>query len=449
VTEPARTGHSAGMRTWWYLLLVAGFACGEDKGPAPVEAPRIAVEPTRIDFGRVDVGAGEARELVLTNLSGVEAPVVVTVPASFEGQLPTQVVLEPEERRTLTLTYAPTEPGETLDDSVTFECAAPATCSASVVLAGEANAGGRLQLVAERVDFTLLAVGLARTRSVLMTNVGDAPLSIDVALTGDEVFSVDASSVSLAPGEADFVNVSFAPDAVGPNAARLVFTAGDDVQELVLAGEGVGKDHCVYATVPPSLSFGVVIAGRPLRTTIEISNEGDLACHVAFETSGEVIEIELEQQVMELAPGASMSIVMVVGVACVGCEGTLSAYVNGELAEEIHAVGSTPTADGNLILPTEIDFGEVCAGGTPRGRQVTVYNTSVYTKTIASVALKSGEDFGVVAPPLPTTLVPGEAMIFGVEFSPSRTGETVGVVEVVLESGESYFVTLQGVGESC
>ncbi|MEQ9496942.1 MAG: choice-of-anchor D domain-containing protein [Deltaproteobacteria bacterium] len=428
---------------------MAGFACGEDAGPAVVETPRIAVESIRIDFGRVAVGAQETRELVLTNLSGVEAPVAVTLPGSFEGQLPSQVVLRPEERRTWTLTYAPTEPGETLDASVTFECTAPAACSASVALAGAATVAGRLQIVSERVDFTLLAVGLARTRSVLMTNVGDAPLSIDVALTGDAVFSVDVSSVSLAPGEADVVNVSFAPDAVGASAARLVFTAGDDVQELMVAGEGVGKDHCVYATVPPSLNFGVVATGRTFQRTIEFSNEGTLACHLAVETTGELVSVEGGPASVELAPGGTAAFTMTVGGGCDDCEGALLAQINGELAEQIYATRTTGTSDGVLLLPAEVDFGSVCVGDTPRGRQVTVYNTSANAKTIASVALKSGDDFGVVAPPLPTTLASGEAMVFGVELGASRTGEAFGRVEIVLESGESYFVTLHGILDSC
>ncbi len=146
----------------------------------------------------------------------------------------------------------------------------------------------------------------------------------------------------------------------------------------------------VYATAPPSLNFGVVAAGRTFQRTIEFSNEGTLACHLAVETTGELVSVEGGPASVELAPGGTATFTMTVGGVCDDCEGALLAQINGELAEQVYASRTTGTSDGVLLLPAVVDFGSVCVGDTPRGRQVTVYNTSATARTIDRIALESG-----------------------------------------------------------
>lgn len=438
-------------RAFSILLLVAFAGCGEETAPVPPnETPRITVMPQTLDFGIVAVGETRSLELTVANLVSAETALTVTPPAAFVDQLPAQLVLRPGERRTFELEYAPSSPDDDLDAVVIFDCIAPARCDDSVGVRGRTPPRGRLQVTTERLDFSQVAVGLERSRPVLVMNVGVAPIEIEARIDGDAGFALrDPMPTSLDAGEATTIEVVFAPTSVGTVEAQLILATEDELHSEGVSGEGVGKDHCFYAVSPESWSFGFVEATRTLRRTIQVENLSSLACHVELEATRPWSIDGVSLRSLELAPYATEHFAIEYTAVCIeSCDSAIAVRINGDLAREIAITASTGSSSALLVVPNELDFGTVCAGVAARSRVVQLYNTASTAASLSNVALTTkAEGFWLEVPPLPATLEPGGSTEFRVRFEPLRAGTFD--AEIIVHAEALYLVSLRGVAEDC
>jgi len=156
--------------------------------------------------------------------------------------------------------------------------------------ADDAGTIGDIQLTAPSLSVTpssldfgelLLPDELTASRTLTLTNSGDAQLGPVVFELDDTTFEVDTSElVLLAPGESAEVEVTYLPDGVGMHDDALHIRSDDPenpVQEVALSGALSGG---ILAISPEVYDFGEPYIGCVLEQTITLDNVGTVGMSV-------------------------------------------------------------------------------------------------------------------------------------------------------------------------
>ena len=250
-------------------------------------APGIAVEPSLVGFGMVQVGSSASRNLLtITNTGNAPLTIndVVLAGADVAAFAVTggggQRVLEPGGTHTVGLRFSPPRAGvhrATLDiASDALDEAGNPVGTVQVALVGEGQAPG-IAVEPPQVGFGMVQVGSSASRNLLtITNTGNAPLTInDVVLAGADVaaFAVTGGGGQrvLEPGGTHTVGLRFSPPRAGVHRATLDIAsdaldeAGNPVGtvQVALVGEGIG------GTIDPP-NVGSAEEGTPVGIRVAI-----------------------------------------------------------------------------------------------------------------------------------------------------------------------------------
>lgn len=142
---------------------------------------------------------------------------------------------------------------------------------------------------ASALDFGDVYMGAVGRDSLVVTNVGSAPLSLASVATDGPPFAATLSGSSvLAPGESRLVSVTFTPSADGPAAGTLTVASDDPTEpSLSVALAGVGLLAPSVSVSPPSLSVALGV-GETTTETVTLANGGasDLTFDLRFRHPG-------------------------------------------------------------------------------------------------------------------------------------------------------------------
>ncbi|MFN3820765.1 MAG: choice-of-anchor D domain-containing protein, partial [bacterium] len=146
-------------------------------------------------------------------------------------------------------------------------------------LSGRTGRAPDIFLSAMTIEFGNVVVGAFRTRTLVVSNRGDAELIVEGVEVEGEGFAVEFEErVSLDPGESFNLPVTFTPQEIARYQGTLTLTSNDpDEGEIAvsLLGSGV-EDIPPHITVSPQrLDFGEVLVGQQRRLTIAVSNTGN------------------------------------------------------------------------------------------------------------------------------------------------------------------------------
>ncbi len=140
------------------------------------------------------------------------------------------------------------------------------------------------QLVVSRdaVDFGAVTVGASLTRTVTLTNGGNAALTLgSLTVEGSASFSATPNRQVLLAGDRLEVQVRFAPASRGAKVGNLVLISDDaDEPRIEIAVRGIGVQG-ELAAQPTRVHFGEVRLGGYRDTTVVVSNIGNAAVAVA------------------------------------------------------------------------------------------------------------------------------------------------------------------------
>jgi uncharacterized repeat protein (TIGR01451 family) len=245
-----------------------------------------------------------------------------------------------------------------------------------------------------------------------------------------------------------------------PNSAQ--WLPGISGNRVVYSDNRNGSSH-IYAFdftfSPPlvSLSTGTVAFGNQQvgiarRQTMTISNGGNGRLDVAslsFSTPDFYSTTPLPFSVLS---GGSASIDIWFNPTATGVRtGTMTIADNSLTSPETVAFNGNGVNPIATVTPTSINFGNQQVNTTSAANAVTVTNTGVGTLTIsgASLAGVNPEDFSfTLSPAPPVSLQPGQAVVFGVRFTPRVTGIRTATFQLTtnaLNSGQSTFLTGNGI----
>lgn len=121
----------------------------------------------------------------------------------------------------------------------------------------DAPVAGKLALSTTTIDFGMVSIGVPATHNVVVSNRGDAPLTVSTATTTSAAFTVTAPALPapLDPGETIKVAVAFLPTVVMATTDQLVVDSDVGSVTADLTGSGV---HSVTLAWDASTSAGVI-----------------------------------------------------------------------------------------------------------------------------------------------------------------------------------------------
>jgi hypothetical protein len=135
-----------------------------------------------------------------------------------------------------------------------------------------------LKVAKPKVNFGAVATGIKRIDSVLITNIGDAPLVISKVWTDNARFSAKCSSMTIAPRASTNVVVEFTQDSIpGVKKGKLFIehnapSKKDSIEltadYLVLAS--------TFRTAQTKINFGAVASGIKKSDSVLVSNIGNI-----------------------------------------------------------------------------------------------------------------------------------------------------------------------------
>jgi hypothetical protein len=130
------------------------------------------------------------------------------------------------------------------------------------------------ELSALSLDFGTVAVSQSASRSLVIRNVGTAPLDVTPSVTGTNYTLPAGSAPFSVPPNAEWtLDVNFTPGAVGAFPGTL--SLGADAPQVGLTGSGALQTPGAHVTVAPtSVDFGVVLVGNSAPGGFQISSDG-------------------------------------------------------------------------------------------------------------------------------------------------------------------------------
>lgn len=198
-------------------------------GSISTTAPKIALTPSTLTFGSVNVGnASTPQKLTLSNSGNADFS-LGPIRASGEDGSDFQIKSDCESKLAA---------GKTCEVSISFNPRTPGQKSASLTIAGQAigspatskftgtGVGSKLVASTMRLAFAEQINGSqSAPQSVTLSNGGNSPLLFSkISITGVQGIhfsQTNTCNVNLAPGEKCAVNVIYKPTAEGPKVASL------------------------------------------------------------------------------------------------------------------------------------------------------------------------------------------------------------------------------------
>ncbi|RKI65905.1 choice-of-anchor D domain-containing protein, partial [Corallococcus sp. AB049A] len=243
----------------------------------------VEVPETALDFGNVNLGLVEMREVTVRNPSDVESPLVLSVEGSDADQfsagagLPS--TLAPHETRRVAVAFSPVRLGNAV---AALHVAVCDGCEPAVVTLTGTGVASALEVTPLRVDFGRVAVGATAEERITVRNQGTEPLSYKGAVLLEDpsgVFKVVNApalpSDVLLPGAVVELRVAFTPKATGrvrdgrvEVAVRKPGTTSPG-PKVSLTGEGGAS--CVEV-LPSHLDFGPVAYGMTATRDVTVHN---------------------------------------------------------------------------------------------------------------------------------------------------------------------------------
>jgi len=243
----------------------------------------IEIEPTTIDFGINLLGQSAAESVTVRNtggaILGVNAISISGADASAFSETNNCTTVDAGESCTATVTYTASEVGAQ-NASLVINSTDADEPVVSVTLNGTGAIEDKpeINVVATGLDFGAIEEGTSATQTILIENIGTAPLTISgvvVSNTQGAEFSVTENCSNIAVADSCSETVTF--DAVEGESFGTVVISSDDEDEAttLVSLAGVGEAEIIVPVDPCELD-----------PTLPECDDGDLIIPVALDVAG-------------------------------------------------------------------------------------------------------------------------------------------------------------------
>ncbi len=466
-----------------YRLDLCDAGCGLDIAlTADAIDQAVSCTPTTLAFGLINAGACVRLDATCTN--GSSYPTAITSWVMVGGSSPDfsidpgpgfPINLLAGRAQALTVQYCPNADPNPDSGQVLVGVENPNPQRRSVLFDVSGRAGGQdIACTPANLDFELVGVGVRAERRVFCNNPGNVPLSITaVRADGPAAASITADVLdngnpvvlpySVPAGQRAELRVRHTATATGTRRAELVIASNDrDTPEvrIPIRSEAIDTTGCVLNVSPTSLAFGAVRLGSTARRFGTLTNSGTGRCAAALVglqsqlTGGAASGFAVPTTTTSTIVGPRSSVELPVDfspTAARNASDTLILQLSNPTTPLLNvALGGTGYDGALAIEPRDVDFGRVPIGcDTGIARPITLRNTGrTGALSVARIALRAGSStaLSVQAPATPLSIPAGGALSFDVSIQPTAAGSALGIVEVELTGGPTFFVGVGGIG---
>jgi hypothetical protein len=286
---------------------------------------------------------------------------------------------------------------------------------------------GQLAVAPAGLNFGSSQVGKSLTKSVTLTNSGDAPVTVTQAgLTGaGYTMSGMAVPLTVAAGQGRTVNVTFSPASAGAAAGSLRITSDAANPSLNIPLSGSATEPAspgVITPNPASLSFGSVQVGNKKIQPETLTNTGgsDVVISQA-NVSGAPFSLSGLELPLKIGAGESFTFdVLFTPQSGGNAAGSISLSSDAAAAIPKITLSATAIAVGQLsVSPASLNFGNVTVGTSKRLAGTLQATGSSVTVSAADV---SSPEFSLSGMSFPVTISAGQTAQFTVQFAPQSSG---------------------------
>lgn len=210
----------------------------------PVGTPIMNLSRTALDFGAVLLGSSQTLNLGIVNTG--QASLVITnilLPSSDYSLSQSSYAVAPGRSRQISVTFAPQSVGDKSGD-MTILSNLPQT---TVTLRAQGVQQPvvpvpQISVNSSQRDFGSVEVGSSKSMTVIVTNFGDASLSITDIIASDAQVSVTPKQFVIPAKQNGFFTLRFEPNRAGDLSARVTIYSNDSKTPAVsfpIAGKGL------------------------------------------------------------------------------------------------------------------------------------------------------------------------------------------------------------------
>lgn len=383
----------------------------------------LAVAPTSLAFGNVQVGSNQSQPATITNSGGTSVTVTqaAATGAGFSvSGLNLPLVLAPGQSSTFSVSFAPQTSGS-VNGSVVFSGGG---ASATLSLSGAGQAAATLGANPASVSFGSVQVGTNQPQTITLNNGSSSAVTITQASASGTGFSMSGLSVpaTLNVGQSASFTVTFAPSAAGSASGSIAITSTASNSSFSIPLSGTGVTAGALAANPTSIAFGSVPVGSSQSHSQTLTNTGGSLLHISaatvtgagFATSGLSVPTTLNA-------GQSLTFNVTFTPQSSGnASGSLALTADGSVSNLSVTLSGNGASPGQLaVTPTTVNFGNVVVGATQN--QSGTLTASGAGVTISSVSSTNSE-FTLSGLSLPVNLNAGQTANFTLTFAPNASG---------------------------
>jgi hypothetical protein len=427
-------------------------------------AGTLAVSPTSVNFGGVDVGASSTPPTTVEISNVGSLPVTfVSITATGPFSVSTNFAnacgtgpLAAGSACPVTVSFTPVQSGAAAGTLTFTDNAGTQT----VELSGSGLSPPTDGLIPGSLVFPSTAENqVSGVQTVTVTNTGDLPLtSILFSVSGEFTIASSGSGSStgtcgstLAAHSSCAIGVEFAPAQLGTLTGTLTVSDALRTQTVSLSGTGVAPP--AIGVSPASLSFGPQQPGvTSAAQAVTITNTGGaplsgLSEQLTGSAAGS-FSVSSGSCGAMLAAGASCAVQVTFNASTTGGSAAmlnLSSSSPGVAAVNVGLSGTAQTANGLNVSPAALSFGAVLPGATSAAQTVTITNSSGFTALAPAIAVSP--EFSWTQETCTGPLAAGASCTIGVSFAPAASGAATGTVTVSSASiATAATVALSGTG---
>lgn len=436
----------------------AAIALSGTSVPAP--SPQLTVIAGSLGFGSVVANTSITQSLILTSTG--TAPVTVnsaTVSgAAFTlvgGNFP--VTLNPTQSITLEVQFSPVAAGSA-NGQLTIISNSSTGSTAVVYLSGTGVPAPSHQLILDvtRLNFGSVMVNTSTTRSVTLTSIGTAPVTVNSAVVTGAGYSLVGGSLpaTLGPAQSLTLQVQFDPASTGLANGQLTINSNSSTGAtavISLRGVSTAAPNPLLALSAIRLNFGSVMVNTAATQSLTLTSNGTSPVTVnAASISGTGFTILGQSFPTTLNPTQSITLQIEFSPMSTGsASGQITVNSNSTSSSiSIIALRGTGTAANPqlTISPGSLNFGSV-ALDVLTTKTLTLTSTGTSPLTVNS-AMVSGAGFALLGGSFPIILNPNQSLTLQLRFLLTTEGAYSGQVTISSNStsGGTSVVALSGTG---
>ena len=429
----------------------AGFVSGTKT--TTVQAA-FQVSPTTVSFGKVGVGKQTTQVIAVANTGSM--PVSITQATVSNPQFSLTGVTLPLSIATgqagnFTVAVTPTAAG-TLSGTMTVLGSAGAAAEVISLSATAVAAAPQISLSSSPVEFGTVKVGATGNQNLLISNNGNADLTISVISVGGAPFGVSGITTpkTVPAGQAVSAALTFQPTTAGAASGTLFIASNDPDNPAIsvtLTGTGSTIASGQLEANPTSVSFGSVNIGSNSTQPIVLTNTGTAAIQISsIAVIGAGFNVEGITAPLILNPSATATLNAIFSPTEVG-NVTGSVRITTDLLHSPLTIFFTGTGAqaGLSITPASFAYGSVEDGKT-KSQNFTLTNTGGASLGLSQLSI-SGAGYSLTGLVTPTTIAAGASATFSAVFAPTTAGALPGTITISSNApGSPSTVALSGTG---